>query len=91
MLARVGVVENAVLKNYQGAYPKLFIHVGLGKLPGDYNIKLTPDATPFSISVPRRIPFPLRSKVYEELTRMEQLGVIRTYSMVCRYCHSPVE
>ena len=55
-------------------FPKMF--QGLGKLEGDYEIKLKCDLKPFSISVPRRVAIPLMGKVRAELRRMEQLGVI---------------
>ena len=56
-------------------YPQLF-H-GLGELEGEYEIQLTPNAPPFAITSPRRIPIPMKSKVKAEIARMEKLGVIR--------------
>ena len=46
------------------------------KFRGKYEIKLKPDATPYSLFPPRHIPLPLRPKVQEELARMESIGVI---------------
>ena len=37
---------------------------------------LYPDAKPFALFVPRRVPLPLMDKIKAELTRMEKLGVI---------------
>ena len=45
-------------------------------MEGEYTIVLRPGAKPFSLSTPRRISLPLMPKVREELTRMEQQGVI---------------
>ena len=44
---------------------------------GEYEIKLKPGAQPFAIMTPRRIPLQMKSKVKEEIARMEKLGVIR--------------
>ena len=38
---------------------------------------MKPDAQPFAIMTPTRTPLPMKSKVKEELARMEKLGVIR--------------
>jgi len=55
-------------------FPKVF--QGLGKLSGEYNIQLRPDAKPHAVYTPRHIPLPLRPQVAEELQRMEEAGVI---------------
>ena len=50
---------------------------GLGKLRGpDYVIKVKPEAKPYALSTPRRVPVPLLTKVKEELSRMEQMQII---------------
>ena len=49
---------------------------GLGNLGEDYQIKLKPDAAPFALFTPRRVPLPLRQKVAAELECMETMGVI---------------
>lgn len=49
---------------------------GLGKLDGDYTIRLQEGAKPFALSTARRVPVPLLKSVKEELERMEELGVI---------------
>ena len=52
-------------------FPKLF--QGLGNLGEEYEIKLKPDAKPFSLFTPRRVPLPLREKVMDKLKRMETM------------------
>ena len=49
---------------------------GLGKLETEYDIKLAPNVTPYSVYSPRRIPLPMMSKVKAELERLQDLGVI---------------
>ena len=55
-------------------FPKVF--EGLGNLGEAYQIKLRPDAKPYSLFTPRHVPLPLRPKVTKELDRMEKEGVI---------------
>lgn len=66
---RLDVKENIVKK-----YPMLF--QGLGKLEGEYTIRLKNGVTPFCLTTPRRLPLPLMKKVKLELRRMLQLDVI---------------
>ena len=49
-------------------FPKVF--AGLGSLSGEFEIQLKPDAKPFALYTPRKLPYPLRSKVKEELNRI---------------------
>ena len=70
MLSQVDEVETAIVDQY----PELF--VGLGTLKGDYKIMLKPDAVPAAVYSARNVPLPLKSKVQQELRRMEELGVI---------------
>ena len=58
----------------QEDFPRLFS--GLGKVKGEYHIKLMEGAQPYSVTTPRRIPLPLMPKVKEELKRLQNLGVI---------------
>jgi hypothetical protein len=51
-----------------------------------YTIALYPDAKPFALSVPRRVPLPLMDKVKAELTRMEKLGVISRIDEPTEWC-----
>uniref|UniRef100_A0A4D5RCR6 RNA-directed DNA polymerase n=1 Tax=Ixodes scapularis TaxID=6945 RepID=A0A4D5RCR6_IXOSC len=59
---------------------------GLGSLSEEYKIRLQPDAVPFSLSVARRIPIPLREVVRKELQKMEQEGVIRRVDTPTPWC-----
>ncbi len=66
------------------AHPKLF--QGLGEFGEPYHIKLRPDAKPHALYTPRRVPLPLRSRVKEELHRMETLGVISRVDEPTPWC-----
>ena len=63
---------------------------GLGSLGDPYIIKLKPDATPYSITTPRRVPIPLRGKVRAELERMEKQGVITKIEEPTDWCAAMV-
>jgi len=65
-------------------FPKLF--QGPGNLGEEYEIKLKPDATPFSLFTPCRMPLPLREKVKEELEQMETMGVISKVDVPTPWC-----
>ena len=76
LVARINEIQSqSYEERIKAKYPQLF-H-GLGELEGEYEIKLKPDAQPFAIMTPRRIPLPMKSKAKEELARMEKLRVIR--------------
>ena len=68
----------------QEEYPNLF--KGLGAMIEPYTIELEKDAKPFAIYSPRRIPLPLMNKVKDELSRMEQMGVISKISEPTEWC-----
>lgn len=56
--------------------PKIF--QGLGKFrQAKYRIRIKPGSHPFSLSAPRRIPFPLNDIVKKELDDLESQDVIR--------------
>lgn len=59
---------------FREKFPQIF--EGLGNLGEEYDIKLKPDAKPYSLYTPRHVPLPLRPKVTEELNRMESMGII---------------
>ena len=65
-------------------YPTLF--QGLGKLTGEYNIKLREGAQPYAVTTPRRIALPLLPKVKEELERLEFQGVISRVEEPTDWC-----
>ena len=57
---------------------------------GEYRIKLKPDAKPFALSSPRRVPIPLLPKVKAELTRRVDLGVISPVDEPTEWCSDMV-
>ena len=83
LLARVGTVDRCHQSPKQ-QFPQLF--EGLGKLQGDYNIELEPEAKPYVLSTPRRVAIPLRKAVEQELRRMEALGVIAKVNEPTAWC-----
>ena len=66
------------------SFPNIF--QGLGNLGEPYEIQLKPDAKLWALYTPRTIPLPLRSKVQEELSRMESLGVISRVDQPTPWC-----
>lgn len=81
LIARMDTID---LESIKQLYPKLCEGLGLVQKP--YTIKLKPDAKPFSLKVPRRVPLPLMGKVREELERMEKLGVISRVEEPTDWC-----
>ena len=49
-------------------------------------IKIKPDATPYSITTPRRVAFPLLDKVKAELERMESDGIFEPVTVATDWC-----
>ena len=65
------------------SYSTTFKEVGTAR--DDYIVKLKEGAVPFALRTPRNVSIPLREKVREELTRMENMGMIskvRTHFLV---------
>lgn len=50
---------------FRQKFPAVF--TGLGRIEGDYTIRLKDDAMPYALNTPRRVPFPLAGKVKEEV------------------------
>ena len=69
-------------------FPSLF--TGLGTLQGDYEIKLQPDAKPFSLGTARNIPLPLCDEVKQELNDMKAQGVISKVQNPTQWCAGKV-
>ncbi|XP_064476235.1 uncharacterized protein K02A2.6-like [Ornithodoros turicata] len=65
-------------------FPELFR--SLGKIPGEYVIRLQKNCTPFAIAAPRRVPFAMRTSVKTELDNMEKQGVIRKIHTPTDWC-----
>ncbi|XP_042146269.1 uncharacterized protein K02A2.6-like [Ixodes scapularis] len=65
-------------------YPSLF--QGLGEMNVQYKITLHPDAKPFAITYPRRVPFPLVPSVEKELQRMQDMDVIEPVDHATAWC-----
>ena len=65
-------------------FPTLF--KGLGALGDKYIIKLKEDAIPYSLCTPRNVAISLREKVKQELTQMENNGVILRVTEPTAWC-----
>ena len=59
--------------------------IGLMKIK-PVKIKLTPDAVPYCVTSPRRIPIPLTEPVRRELIRMERADVIQRVTEATEWC-----
>ena len=58
----------------------------LGRLKDSYRIKLKAGATPYALSVPRRVAVPLLPKVKQEIERMVKMGVITEVTEPTDWC-----
>lgn len=83
ILARINTVEQPGQSVVQ-TFSRLF--TGLGKIDGEYTIRLKDGAKPFSLSTPRRVPIPLMKAVRNELDRMVGLGVISQIHEPTEWC-----
>ena len=83
---------DAIVDSYCAALMERYESVfqGLGQFGEPYTIRLRPDAKPVSIYIPRRVPFPLRSRVKDELNRMMSLGVISPVDQLTDWCSGMV-
>ena len=76
---------NVILTSIKEQLPSLF--TGLSTFPGSsYDIQLKPDAKPFALFTPLNVPLLLRQKVKDELTRMEELGIIAPIEEPTPWC-----
>ena len=56
-------------------------------MPGEeFEIRLRPDATPFAVSAPRRVPFALREPLLRELQRLEADSIITPVTEPTEWC-----
>ena len=84
-----GFVENDVCEaSVVAAYPNVF--QGLGEFGEPYRITLVQNAKPHAIFTPGRIPIPLRSRVKDELAKMEANRVISNVDQVTEWCSGMV-
>ena len=74
----------ALMERYESVFQ------GLGQFGEPYTIRLRPDAKPVCIYTPRRVPFPLRSRVKDELDRMMSMGVISPVDQPTDWCSGMV-
>ena len=85
LTARLGTVqEQSYRDKIVSEYPGIF--QGLGTLGEPYEIDIDPEAKPYAIFSPRRVPYPLQNKVKEELCRMESMGVISRVEDSTEWC-----
>ena len=59
-------------------------------MPCEYEIKLKPDAKPYSIFTAQKVPIPLRDKVQNELKQIEASGVISKVDQPTTWCSGMV-
>ena len=65
-------------------HPKLF--EGLGKLEGEYRIKLIDDAVSYAVNAPRLVALPLLPKVKAKVEQLERQGVISKVDQPTDWC-----
>ena len=94
LLGRPAIESLQIMQRVQGIvsgklnpieqFPSLF--QGLGKMQGQYTIKLQEGAKPYALSTPRHVGIPLLKPVKAELEHMEKLGVISKVSEPTQWC-----
>jgi hypothetical protein len=89
-IAVVTRIESVTSENQRvvALLPNVF--QGLGRIEGEFKIKLKDNPEPFSLMTPRRVALPLLPKVKEELLRMEKLGVIYPVNEPTEWCSGMV-
>ena len=83
-MSRVSALASSPDNPIRQQFPLLFS--GLGRMKGDYTIKLKKGARPHAISTPRRVAIPLIPAVKAELCRMQELGVISKVTEPTDWC-----
>ena len=67
-------------------FPEIF--QGLGNIKGaPIHIEIQEDVTPYHLSTPRHVALPLLDPLKKELSRMEEMGVIRKVEEPTDWCH----
>ena len=76
LINKVDAISSEEYKNnIVNQYPDLF--KGMGEMEGEYKINLVENSTPFALTTPRKVPFPLLSKAKKEIDRMLEMGLIK--------------
>ncbi|UYV64942.1 K02A2.6-like, partial [Cordylochernes scorpioides] len=70
--------------NPKREFPEIFNGLGHAKI--NYKISLQPDAKPYALCTPRRVPIPLMKQVEEQLEEMTRLGVIESVEEPNEWC-----
>ncbi|UYV74578.1 K02A2.6-like [Cordylochernes scorpioides] len=70
--------------NPKREFPEIFNGLGHAKI--NYKISLQPDAKPYALCTPRRVPIPLMKQVKEQLEEMTRLGVIESVEETTEWC-----
>ena len=83
LLAQVNQINQTQTDIVQ-KFPNLF--TGLGSFTKQFEITLKPDAKPFALHTPRKVPLPLRQKVKDELDHMQSIGVISKVDTPTQWC-----
>jgi len=84
LAVRVEAITHHINCAVANKFPSIF--QGLGNFGESYTIKLKPGAKPYAIYTPRHVAMPLRSKVKQELDRMESLSVISKVEEPTPWC-----
>ncbi|UYV83878.1 hypothetical protein LAZ67_X000489 [Cordylochernes scorpioides] len=75
---------SSIFLNPKRDFPEIFNGLGHAKI--NYKISLQPDAKPYALCTPRRVPIPLMKQVKEQLEEMTRLGVIESVEEPTEWC-----
>ena len=84
LVALIGETNTTHADTIYDQFPSLF--QGIGNLGEPYHIQLKADAKPYALFTTCNVPLPLHTKVYQEIKRVEEIGIISKVDLPTQWC-----